>query len=94
MNRNKVETYEAGYSKERLLKKCAAGVMGAAMLGSLAACEPTYAGNISIQDYDGNMAVSPSDEGSGKVSSACSDGEEGYLLDGDVACDVSDGGNG
>ena len=91
MKRRKVETYDAGYAKESLLKKCAVGVLGAALLGGmLTGCEPTYSGNMSIQDYDGNMVVSPSDEGCGEGGSACSDGQEGYLIDGDMTCEISD----
>lgn len=89
MKRNKVTSYDAGYSGESLLKKCAVGALGAAMLGGcLTACsELQYAGNMSVMEYDGNMVVSLSDQPS--------DGQdEPFLLDGDVTCEVSDGGNG
>lgn len=89
MKRKKAENYEAGYSKESLLKKCAAGALGAALLGGcLTACsEPQYAGNMSVEEYDGNMVISPSDQPSDRQ-------DEPFLLDGDVTSEVSDGGNG
>lgn len=59
----KVAAYSAGYAKEELLKKCAAGALGAVMLGGMVGCtEPTYDGNMSYQELDGAaVCVSESD---------------------------------
>ena len=65
MKLNKVEQYSAGYSKESLLKKCAAGALGVAMLGTLTGCF-SYAGGLEAygggEEYDGGeVCVSESD---------------------------------
>lgn len=96
MKLKKVEQYSAGYSKESLLKKCAAGALGAALLGTLAGCAGT-----NPDPYDGGMTcepeeptgtyVSESDRSGGqlpyegKVVTPPEDDEEAYSLDGDVA---------
>ncbi|MBQ4396077.1 MAG: hypothetical protein II828_00990 [Clostridia bacterium] len=97
MKLKKTEQYEAGYSAHSLLKKCAAGALGAAMLGSMTACTPQYDGNMVI---DGDISyVTPSDVSPSDVSTGSElpldgkvmvdpgdDGqtESGFTLDGDV----------
>lgn len=84
MKTEKVEKYEAGYSRTDLLKKGSAAVVTALLMcGGLASCnELGYEGGEEYypNEYDGGVScVSQPD-----VSSVSSDDEE-FTLDGDVA---------
>lgn len=57
MKLNKVENNSAVYSKEELLKKCAAFLLSAVMLGSLAACSK----NVEVRGDGEKTSVSDSD---------------------------------
>ena len=95
MKLKKVEQYSAGYSKESVLKKCAAGALGVVMLGALAGCgrEEQYDSGMTCEPEEPTGTyVSESDRSGGqlpyegKVATPSEDGEEEpYLLDGDVA---------
>lgn len=86
MKRIKVDKYAAGYTGCSIGQKCAAGALGVMMLGALAGCEPTYAGNMTVEEYDGNMTVVVSESD----ATAC----ESETFDGDAIPAPEDGGNG
>ena len=86
------ETYEAGYSREEILKKCTVAASAVLMCGSLASCGSPLSGDV---EYDGNMSVQVvSDADTQRTQRAddeqngCSSTDDGlYQLDGDVVYD-------
>lgn len=95
MKLEKVETYSAGYSKEELLRKCAAGALGVAMLGGLAGCmkeivEPdlegatTYVSQSDDSDeslpYEGKVVTESFEEEKPKSAAQGDDEEEKTLF--------------
>ncbi len=74
MKLTRSETYEPGYSREEILKKCVAAASAVLMCGSLASCGNTLSGDV---EYDGNMSVSDI-----SASDICPDDNQTY--DGDM----------
>ena len=88
---SEVTAYDAGYSRESVLRKLSAAAASVLLLGSLASCGQTLAGNMEVQ-YDGYMAISPSDYATQSTSPDTGSQDE-LQLDGDMVCvsdDVSD----
>ena len=77
MKLTKSETYEAGYSREEILKKCAAAASAVLMCGSLASCGDTLSGDV---EYAGNMSVQA-------VSASGIDTDDNQTFDGDLQYD-------
>ena len=77
MKLTRSETYEAGYSREEILKKCAAAASAVLMCGSLASCGDTLSGDV---EYDGNMTVQA-------VSASDTDTDDNQTYDGDLQYD-------
>ncbi len=92
MKLKKIENYDAGYSKESLLRKCAAGALGVAMLSGLAGCAPAIEGSSEPNGVEGSSAlVTESDRVEddnlsydGKVAITSSDDDEQFMTDGDI----------
>lgn len=63
MKRKKAETYEAGYSRENLLKKCAAGALGLVLFGTVTGCRnpSSLEGDVPYYDPDAAALVSDTD---------------------------------
>lgn len=77
MKLTRSETYEAGYSREEILKKCAAAASAVLMCGSLASCGDTLSGDV---EYAGNMTVQA-------VSASDIDTDDNQTYDGDLQYD-------
>jgi hypothetical protein len=91
MKIEKVEKYDAGYSRMELLKKCSAATAAALLMcGGLASCGNDVASN----EYAGDLAyVSQSDNEKIAIDNPDSSCEEENTLDGDIAYVSSDGKN-